>query len=75
MSLQHFLGTDHWICSYPKHVWSPAGGWYGQPANWKTNTAIFGVLILGITAAVFTQSAQLENRQHMPESGRFYPSR
>ncbi|KAJ6594398.1 hypothetical protein B0H19DRAFT_853810, partial [Mycena capillaripes] len=25
---------------YPKHVWSPAGGWWSQPANWKMNTFI-----------------------------------
>ncbi|KAL9131617.1 MAG: hypothetical protein Q9217_000505 [Psora testacea] len=25
---------------YPKHVWSPSGGWYAQPANWKSNTAV-----------------------------------
>lgn len=61
--------------SYPKHVWSPAGGWYGQPANWKANTAVFGLVIAGLTALVWKFSAENEVRYKMPEPGRFYPSR
>ncbi|KAK4231377.1 hypothetical protein QBC38DRAFT_506790 [Podospora fimiseda] len=60
---------------YPKHVWSPAGGWYAQPSNWKANTAFFGVVIFGITAMVWKLSAEREFRHKMPEQGRFYPSR
>ncbi|CAP70395.1 uncharacterized protein PODANS_3_4740 [Podospora anserina S mat+] len=60
---------------YPKHVWSPAGGWYAQPANWKANTAILGVCVFGITAMVWNLSAEREFRHKMPEPGRFYPSR
>ena len=25
---------------FPKSVWSPAGGWWAEPKNWKRNTAI-----------------------------------
>lgn len=60
---------------YPKHVWSPAGGWYAQPANWKANTAIAGACVFGIAALAFTISANLEDREHMPRPDRFYPSR
>ncbi|KAK1759349.1 hypothetical protein QBC47DRAFT_398160 [Echria macrotheca] len=60
---------------YPKHVWSPAGGWYAQPSNWKPNTAIAGLVIFGITAAVWKLSAETEYRHKMPEPDRFYPSR
>ncbi|KAK4155807.1 hypothetical protein C8A00DRAFT_13184, partial [Chaetomidium leptoderma] len=60
---------------YPKHVWSPSGGWYAQPVNWKRNTAICCVAIFGITAMVWKLSAELEYRHKMPEKGRFYPSR
>merc|ERR1711939_1007405 len=60
---------------YPKHVWSPAGGWYSQPANWKANTLIAGGALLGIGAILFSISAQIEKRPRMPEQGRFYPSR
>ncbi|KAM7206840.1 hypothetical protein V8F20_002546 [Naviculisporaceae sp. PSN 640] len=47
---------------YPKHVWSPAGGWYAQPNNWKANTAAFGLAIFGITALVWKLSAEREVR-------------
>ena len=60
---------------YPKHVWSPAGGWYAQPANWKANTAVMGVVIFGITAIAWNISAEREFRTRMPEKGRFFPSR
>jgi hypothetical protein len=60
---------------YPKHVWSPAGGWYAQPSNWKANTAVFGLAIFGVTALVWKLSAEKEYRHKMPEPGRFYPSR
>lgn len=60
---------------YPKHVWSPAGGWYAQPSNWKANTAVFSLAIFGVTALVWKLSAEKEFRHKMPEPGRFYPSR
>ncbi|EOO03942.1 hypothetical protein UCRPA7_460 [Phaeoacremonium minimum UCRPA7] len=60
---------------YPKHVWSPAGGWYAQPANWKRNTAI-AVAVMGVyLAASWKLSAELEYRYKMPEPDRFFPSR
>ncbi|KAK2787402.1 hypothetical protein FQN53_005313 [Emmonsiellopsis sp. PD_33] len=60
---------------YPTHVWSPAGGWYSQPANWKANTAIIGLVGFGIAAMAFSVSAQKEIRTKFPEQGRFFPSR
>jgi len=60
---------------YPKHVWSPSGGWYAQPHNWKANTAVMGLVIFGITALAWRVSAEREVRYRMPEEGRFYPSR
>lgn len=60
---------------YPKEVWSPAGGWYAQPANWKANTAIMGAFIIGVAAIAFGISADREYRDKMPEPGRFFPSR
>ncbi|KAL8969661.1 MAG: hypothetical protein Q9183_001895 [Haloplaca sp. 2 TL-2023] len=60
---------------YPKHVWSPSGGWYAQPANWKANTAVMGVVIFGITAMAWSISAEREYRTKFPEPGRFFPSR
>ncbi|CAK1360960.1 hypothetical protein CBER1_11515 [Cercospora berteroae] len=60
---------------YPKHVWSPAGGWYSQPSNWKTNTAIMGGVIVGIVAMTWNLSANREFRNEMPQPDRFFPSR
>ncbi|KAJ5561600.1 hypothetical protein N7535_003939 [Penicillium sp. DV-2018c] len=60
---------------YPKEVWSPAGGWYAQPANWRANTAIMGAFVIGVAAIAFSISAEREYRDKMPEPGRFFPSR
>jgi hypothetical protein len=60
---------------YPKEVWSPAGGWYSRPANWKANTAVMGAFVIGIAAMAFSLSADREHRDKMPEPGRFFPSR
>lgn len=60
---------------YPKEVWSPAGGWYSRPANWKLNTAVMGAAMLGVVAATWSLSAEREHRDKMPEPGRFFPSR
>lgn len=61
--------------SYPKHVWSPAGGWYAQPANWRGNTLIAGVVMAGIVAVTWKFSAEREQWAHRPEQGQWYASR
>ncbi|KAF2093335.1 hypothetical protein NA57DRAFT_81265 [Rhizodiscina lignyota] len=65
----------HGKIPYPTHVWSPAGGWYAQPKNWKSNTAIVAAVMFGLCCITWTASARLEERPRMPEPGRFYPSR
>ncbi|ETI20261.1 hypothetical protein G647_08295 [Cladophialophora carrionii CBS 160.54] len=60
---------------YPKHVWSPAGGWYGQPQNWKANTIVMGVVIAACTAVAWRVSAEREMRYKMPREDVFFPSR
>ncbi|THV74175.1 hypothetical protein D6D28_02729 [Aureobasidium pullulans] len=60
---------------YPKHVWSPAGGWYSQPKNWKANTAVMGLAVFTVAGVFFSLSADREHRYKMPEQGRFFPSR
>ncbi|KAI5784987.1 hypothetical protein DFH27DRAFT_576444 [Peziza echinospora] len=60
---------------YPHHVWSPTGGWYSRPSNWKSNTAIIGATILGTVALVWNLSANREYRAAMPPRDRFFPSR
>lgn len=61
--------------SYPKHVWSPAGGWYAQPANWRANTLIAGVAMFGIVAITWKFSADRERWAHKPEPWEWHPSR
>lgn len=36
------------VCA--QEVWSPAGGWWTRPSNWKTNT---GFVALGLGLAVY----------------------
>ncbi|KAI0752604.1 hypothetical protein C8Q80DRAFT_1096978, partial [Daedaleopsis nitida] len=51
---------------YPKQVWSPAGGWWTRPANWKSNTAIAFAGIFAVAYGVFTVSADKEVRLFEP---------
>ncbi|RKP09085.1 hypothetical protein THASP1DRAFT_14723, partial [Thamnocephalis sphaerospora] len=51
---------------YPKEVWSPAGGWWGQPANWRRNTFITALGIAGISVLLFRYSAKNEWRHRDP---------
>ncbi|TCD60707.1 hypothetical protein EIP91_009644 [Steccherinum ochraceum] len=51
---------------YPKEVWSPAGGWWTRPSNWKSNTAIALVGIFATTYAVWQVSAEKEIRYIEP---------
>ncbi|EJF59934.1 hypothetical protein BD309DRAFT_961683 [Dichomitus squalens] len=57
---------------YPKAVWSPAGGWWTRPSNWKSNTAIAFAGILTVAYGVFTVSADKERR--LVEPSRAIPS-
>ncbi|KAF1811553.1 hypothetical protein P152DRAFT_459502 [Eremomyces bilateralis CBS 781.70] len=68
-------GGHHGMIRYPKHVWSPTGGWYSQPANWKANTAIVLAVSSIIIAFTWKLSAEREVRYKMPDPDRFYPSR
>jgi hypothetical protein len=45
---------------YPKYVYSPTGGWYANPKNWKRNTAIAGAAIALIGFATFKLSIEHE---------------
>ncbi|KAF9258795.1 hypothetical protein L218DRAFT_934437 [Marasmius fiardii PR-910] len=52
---------------YPKHVWSPAGGWWVRPSNWKSNTAIFLAGSTVIMYGVFQLSSAKETRYIQPQ--------
>ncbi|OAO16634.1 hypothetical protein AV274_1631 [Blastocystis sp. ATCC 50177/Nand II] len=51
---------------YPKYVWSPAGGWWGQNANWRRNTRIAAVVMVALSIPVFIASANMERRPIPP---------
>ncbi|KAF9385647.1 hypothetical protein CPB97_004617 [Podila verticillata] len=52
---------------YPKHVWSPSGGWWTQPTNWKANTAVAVGISATIVAAAWKYSAENEERHTRPK--------
>ncbi|KAI0342475.1 hypothetical protein BDW22DRAFT_1330888, partial [Trametopsis cervina] len=54
---------------YPKEVWSPAGGWWTRPTNWKSNTAVAFAGILAVTYGVWVVSADREVRLAEPSRG------
>ncbi|KAG2746600.1 hypothetical protein P692DRAFT_20835748 [Suillus brevipes Sb2] len=51
---------------YPKHVWSPAGGWWARPANWRSNTFITFAGMCAIAYGVWNVSADREVRHVQP---------
>jgi hypothetical protein len=57
-------GDSHF--SYPKGVWSPAGGWWADPKHWRRNTALAFLGIAAIAVPVFFKSAELEQRPVAP---------
>jgi hypothetical protein len=58
------MGGGGWF--YVPKVWTPSGGWWPNPPAWKRNTAVAGVVIFGLSAVVFTISAQKERRPVPP---------
>ena len=51
---------------YPKWVWTPTGGYWCNPPNWKRNTALAGVIWTGIVAITFNWSSNNERRPLKP---------
>ncbi|CEG65756.1 hypothetical protein RMATCC62417_02471 [Rhizopus microsporus] len=57
---------------YPKEVWSPAGGWWSRPHNWKSNTIVAAIGMTAALAVVWKVSAEKEVRYQEPK--RWIPS-
>ena len=57
----HCRTCSHSRAQYPKWVWSPAGGWWCNPPNWKRNTAICGA-VWGV-CLFFTARFSMENER------------
>ena len=49
---------------YNKHpnVWTPFGGWYSDPKQWKRNTVMAGIGMASILVPAFMYSASIEVR-------------
>ena len=66
----HCRTFSHSRAQYPKWVWSPAGGWWCNPPNWKRNTAICGA-VWGV-CLFFTARFSMENERR-PLAPMSYP--
>merc|ERR1712189_533 len=51
---------------YPKYVWSPSGGWWCQPRNWKRNTAFAFIATAVICVPVVWFDLKREQRLAPP---------
>ncbi|KAF8597588.1 hypothetical protein BDV93DRAFT_369576 [Ceratobasidium sp. AG-I] len=51
---------------YPRHVWSPAGGWWTRPTNWAMNTTICAAGIGALVYGAWQYSASIEQRHAEP---------
>ncbi|KAF0852910.1 mitochondrial Complex I (CI) NADH:ubiquinone oxidoreductase subunit NUUM [Andalucia godoyi] len=48
------------------NIWSPAGGYWANPAAWKRNTAIAFVSMAALSLSVFVMSVGKERREQRP---------
>ncbi|TFJ88645.1 hypothetical protein NSK_000214 [Nannochloropsis salina CCMP1776] len=59
------MGGGRWFY-FPTHIWTPSGGWFPNPKNWRANT----LLVLGgigvAAFSTFSLSASLERRPIAP---------
>ncbi|KAL8280929.1 hypothetical protein RQP46_006608 [Phenoliferia psychrophenolica] len=51
---------------YPREVWSPAGGWWTRPANWRASTIYVAFGIGLATYGIWSYSAEKEWRHTEP---------
>mmetsp|Transcript_26096 Transcript_26096/g.31587 ORF Transcript_26096/g.31587 Transcript_26096/m.31587 type:complete len:80 (+) Transcript_26096:167-406(+) len=58
------MGGAGWY--YVPKVWTPAGGWWNNPKNWRTNTGILGVGLVLTSFMIFRVSAAKERRPVPP---------
>lgn len=56
----NFSQGDPTQAPYPKFVWTPCGGWYCDPPNWKRNTTFAALFIIASSGVAWYVSAQLE---------------
>jgi hypothetical protein len=73
-SLAHFATGPSRMAA---EIWSPAGGFFADPKNWRRNTLVAAVGIATVAAVIFKKSTGLEERHALPNhripSQRFAP--
>merc|ERR1711935_613888 len=57
---------------YPKYVWSPTGGWWNEPKNWRRNTALAAVSAVIPFSLFLYIGTQIERRPRPPRSHTWY---
>ena len=69
------MGGAKYKYPYPKHVWSPAGGWWCNPRHWRRNTGIAMMTIGTIAAGLFywCESYTVDNYRLMRDAGKEHP--
>ncbi len=64
-------------CVLLAEIWSPAGGFFADPKNWRRNTVVAAVGIATVAAFIFKKSTSIEERHALPNhaipSQRFAP--
>ena len=58
---------------YPKYVWSPSGGWWCDPPNWKRNTVVAAIISLTIAATVYVKTRKYEVSKAIDSLASFAP--
>ena len=73
--MNHFIYCSHTFSNYLMNafsyifkVWSPAGGWWSNPTQWKRNTSIAGGVVGVIAIGIFYVSSSLERRPVPPRT-------
>ena len=56
---------DCFVLDVPK-VWTPAGGWWVSPKNWKMNTAVCAASVAASCLYLFSVSIEKERRPLPP---------
>lgn len=60
------ITTSYVLFLFLAKVWSPSGGWWSSPANWKRNTGIATGVVAVLAMGIFTVSASKERRPIPP---------
>jgi len=60
------MGGGRWFY-FPTHIWTPSGGWFASPKNWKANTlvALGGIGLAALSTFSFSASLEVSSLNGM----------